>query len=130
MDIDLKNQEKWILSGSLDGWGNPLLPLFELVVFVCLPVDIRVKRLEKRAADRYGTEFLPGGNKHESEKAFIEWAAGYDSGVLTGRSLSRHEKWLATLECDVIEIVNHDLDESVNAVIDAMKGISSQSMNA
>ena len=25
---------EWVLSGSLDGWGDPLIPYFDLVVFL------------------------------------------------------------------------------------------------
>jgi len=120
MNADLANQEKWVLSGSLDGWGNPLIPLFELVVFVYVPQDIRIERLKKRELERYGKDVLPGGARHESTKEFIEWAAGYDSGQLTGRSLPRHEKWLAGLECEVIRIINHSLEDSINRVINAL----------
>jgi len=121
MDTDLANQEKWVLSGSLDGWGNPLIPLFELVVFIYVPQAVRVERLGKREYERYGNEVLFGGKKYESTKEFIEWAAGYDSGLLTGRSLPRHEKWMEGLECEIVKIINHSLDDSINEVIHAIK---------
>ena len=121
MSTDLKSTEKWVLSGSLDGWGDPLLPLFELVVFVYVPQDIRVERLKKREYERYGDEILAGGSRYEATKEFIEWAAGYDSGLLAGRNLPRHEKWLAGLEVEAIRVVNHSLDESINAVLAAIQ---------
>ena len=120
MSADLESSEKWVLSGSLDGWGDPLLPLFELVVFVYVPQDIRVERLKKREYERYGDEILDGGSRHEATKEFIEWAAGYDSGLLAGRNLPRHEKWLAKLEVEVIRIVNNSLEESIDAVLAAI----------
>jgi hypothetical protein len=30
----------WVLSGSLDGWGDSLIPLFELVVFLLVPTNV------------------------------------------------------------------------------------------
>jgi len=120
MHADLSSHDKWILSGSLDGWGNPLVPFFELVVFVYVPKDVRIERLKKREFQRYGNEILPGGSRYEPSNEFIEWAAGYDTGLLTGRSLPRHEKWLEGLSCKIVRIVNHSLDESVRQVIDAL----------
>ena len=105
LNADLKNHGKWILSGSLDGWGDPLIPLFELVIFVYVPQDIRIERLKEREFKRYGKEVFPGGNKYEATKEFIEWAAGYDSGLLSGRNLPSHEKWIANLECDFMKII-------------------------
>jgi len=60
-------------------------------------------------------------SRHESAKAFIEWAAGYDSGELTGRSLPRHEKWMEGLDNKIVRIVNHSFDESIDIVINAIK---------
>jgi len=124
MNADLASEDKWVLSGSLDGWGDPLVPLFELVVFVYVPQDIRIERLKKREIERYGNDVSPGGNRYESTKEFIKWAAGYDSGLLTGRNLPRHEKWLERLDCEVVKVVNHSLDASVEVVMDAI-GVSS-----
>ena len=129
MTADLESNKKWILSGSLDGWGDPLLPLFELVVFVYVPQDIRIERLKKREFERYGEETLAGGSRHEASKEFIEWAAGYDSGLLAGRNLPRHEKWLAGLEVEVIRIINHSLDDSINAVLATIKRNSENRCN-
>jgi len=120
LNTDLASQDKWVLSGSLDGWGNPLIPLFDLVVYVYVPQDVRIERLKKREYERYGREMLPGGTRYDATKEFIEWASGYDTGLLTGRSLPRHEKWITELDCDVIKIINHSLDESINMVINAI----------
>ena len=122
MSKDLSNNGKWVLSGSLDGWGNPLVPLFQLVVFVYVSTDIRIERIKKREQNRYGKDVLPGGSRYQSTKEFIDWAAGYDSGLLTGRSLPRHNKWLASLECKVIRIVNDTFEDSVNTVLEAIRG--------
>jgi adenylate kinase family enzyme len=44
----------WILSGSLDGWGDPLILYFDLVVFLYVPTEIRLQRLRSREATRFG----------------------------------------------------------------------------
>jgi len=121
MQADLSNADKWVLSGSLDGWGNPLLPLFELVVFVYVPQDERVRRLKIREYERYGNDVAIGGARHDATNEFIEWAAGYDSGLLTGRNLPRHEKWMAELKCPLLKIQNDKLDDSICATIRVIK---------
>jgi len=122
MQADLAKYKNWVLSGSLIRWGDALIPLFDLVVFVYVPSKIRVERLKKREYQRYGDATLPGGSRFESTIEFIEWAAGYDSGLLTGRSLPKHESWLEGIGCDVLKIVNLDFNESVNTVIDVING--------
>ena len=121
MNADLSSKSRWVLSGSLDGWGDPLIPMFDLVVYVYVPNDVRLKRLEKREHERYGNEVLPGGNRYEATREFIEWAAGYETGELAGRNLPRHEIWMSGLECELIKVQNILLDDSIDAVISAIK---------
>jgi len=37
--------ESWVLSGSLLRWGDELMPLFDLVVFLHIPPEVRIARL-------------------------------------------------------------------------------------
>jgi adenylate kinase family enzyme len=45
---DLTAHDAWVVSGSLCGWGDVAIPLFELVVFLAIPHDIRMARLRQR----------------------------------------------------------------------------------
>ena len=96
--------EGWTLSGSLDGWGDPLIPDFRLVVFVFTPHPIRMARLMARERERYGEAIAPGGPMHAQHLEFVRWAEGYDHGDRTGRSLPRHEAWLSTLPGPVLRL--------------------------
>src|SRR5262249_43952405 len=40
----------WVLSGGLDGWGDGLVPNFDLVVFLKTPREIQMQRLRAREA--------------------------------------------------------------------------------
>ncbi len=72
----------WVLSGSLAGWGDELIPLFDMVVFVQTARDIRLQRLRAREAAHFGTDAVsPGGWRHEETESFIEWASHYDDGT-------------------------------------------------
>jgi adenylate kinase family enzyme len=79
---DLTAHDSWVLSGSLCGWGDGAIPLFELVVFLLIPQDIRMARLHRREQARFGTRILPGGDMYEISQAFLAWAASYDEGGL------------------------------------------------
>ena len=99
------DRSDWVLSGSLDGWGDPVIPLFDLVVFLYVPTPIRLERLRAREARRFGADAVaPGGSVHQQAEAFIEWASHYDDGTREGRNLARHQTWLAALPCRVIRL--------------------------
>lgn len=119
--IDLESADSWILSGSVTGWGDELADLFDLIVFVTVPSDIRIARLKERESQRYGKRILPGGDRFQASQEFIEWAAAYDTGTKTGRNLQKHEAWLKTRNCPILRVENLDLENSVEKVIEAIK---------
>jgi hypothetical protein len=99
----------WVLSGSLDGWGHPLIPRFERVIFLTAPTEVRLARLAERERQRYGAAAIaPGGDQHEHHLDFLAFAAAYDTGrftsALVGRHRARHEAWLAHVPCPVLRL--------------------------
>ena len=98
----------WVLSGSLDGWGDPLIPRFERVVFLAAPTELRLARLAERERRRYGAAIAPGGALADHHLDFMAYAGAYDTGVftstLTGRHRARHEAWLARLPCPLLRL--------------------------
>src|SRR5262249_28194663 len=67
--------DAWVVSGSLCGWGDVAIPLFELVVFLWIPQEVRMARLHRREYARFGERILPGGDMYEVSQAFLAWAA-------------------------------------------------------
>lgn len=101
----LGGSNSWVLSGSLCGWGDPLIPEFELVVFLAVPTPVRLARLRMREIERYGEHAIaPGGALHGAHVEFLEWAGRYDTGGLEVRSRALHEAWLATLPCAIVRL--------------------------
>lgn len=95
----------WALSGSLCGWGDIFIPQFDLVVFLEVPTEIRIRRLTAREAGRYGPGGIdPGGVMHDAFIEFMAWTAQYDAGAPTMRSRALHEAWLAKLPCPVLRL--------------------------
>ena len=91
----------WVLSGSLTGWGDPLIPLFDTVIFVFTPTETRLERLQLREVSRYGP---PGDDMSPKTREFLEWAASYDEGDESMRSMACHAKWLETIAAPVIRL--------------------------
>ncbi len=92
LKMDLSHSEQWILSGATVGWGNCFASYFDLVIFLWIPPEIRLERLQKREIERYGEEVLPGGEKYEQSQTFLKWATLYDHAGLEVRSKALHEQ--------------------------------------
>jgi adenylate kinase family enzyme len=61
----------WVLSGSLIGWGDSIIPYFDLVVFLSVSTEARLERLRKREAVRFGADSVaPGAGDTKKQKTF------------------------------------------------------------
>ncbi|MCE4057274.1 adenylate kinase [Pseudomonas sp. Au-Pse12] len=88
----------WVVSGSMDGWGDAIIARADRVLYLDTPTALRLQRIAVRERQRFGPRILPGGDMHHQHLAFLEWAAAYDSGARAGRSRPRHDAWLAQLQ--------------------------------
>ncbi len=111
----------WVFSGSAVNWAGPLEAAYDLVVFLRLDQSLRMARLRQRETARYGARLGPGGDMAAASRAFLDWAAAYDTAGPAQRSLVLHESWLATIPCPVLRLDSaaptEDLVEAVLAAI-------------
>ncbi|MCL2647833.1 MAG: AAA family ATPase [Phycisphaerales bacterium] len=104
----LSNHPQAIVSGSICGWGDALEQSFDLVIFLTVRTEVRIKRLLAREQAKLG--YID----HE----FITWAGQYDTGGLEMRSRALHEKWLAEMICPIIRLDGENpIAMSVDAVL-------------
>lgn len=122
LEIDLEKTTKWILSGSLCGWGDIFIPSFDLVVYLSLPKEIRIERLMER--QRYGKEIEKEGKMYQIHKEFVEWASQYDEAGTNMRSKTLHDIWLSNLTCPVLRIEgDNTVEEHMDIVIRKLEGV-------
>jgi adenylate kinase family enzyme len=118
MARDLDECSDAVLSGSLAGWGDPLIPRFTLAVRLVTPTSVRMERLQQREYARYGRRILPGGDLYEQSQAFLAWAAQYDDGLPPLRSRALHDLWQQKLSCPLLTLDGTlSLDELAEAVL-------------
>lgn len=80
----LAPEDSWILSGSVATWGVPgLEPTHG--VFLDIPSDERLARLERRQRASFGSRIDSGGDMEAEHRAFLDWAARYEEREETGR---------------------------------------------
>lgn len=103
----------WVISGSMDGWGDPLLADADLIVFLTAPTEVRLARLKARESHRFGARIGPGGDMEGIHASFLVWASQYDDTGFAGRSRLRHEAWLKDQDVPVLRL---DADNSVRTL--------------
>jgi hypothetical protein len=83
-----------VVSGAIMGWGAQIEDNFDLIVFLYADTKVRLLRLEQRELQRFG----------KVNPDFLAWAAQYDSGPPEGRSLVKHNAWLAARTSPVLRL--------------------------
>lgn len=118
---DLDRASSAIVSGCVSEWGHELENGFSLIVFLTVPAAIRVERLQKRELALLG----------HANPEFLEWAAQYDEGRLSGRSLARHEQWLSERSCPILRIAGEvELADSCGQALRAVANLPAKSNTA
>jgi adenylate kinase family enzyme len=101
----LRSESHWVLTGSICGWGDAVIPLFDLAVFVVTPTTVRLERLREREQGRFGERLSATGDMHQQHQAFLAWAAQYDQGSIDMRSRRLHEEWVKQLACPLFGLM-------------------------
>lgn len=117
MDEVFVGRNAWVLSGSLMGWGEPLLEHIDAVVFVSLDHQTRMERLHSRETLRYGEAIAPGGEREADYRDFMTWADGYEDATFDGRNRAQHEEWLGALDCPVLHLDSAVSVEQLQAAV-------------
>ena len=91
---DMAEAPDFITSGSVIKWGPELEDYFSLIVFLTLPIGLRLARLREREAARFG----------RADPKFLEWAAQYDEGRVDVNSRTGDERWLTERSCPILRI--------------------------
>jgi len=100
----LAEVSKFVLSGSMCGWDEQFVPMFDLAVFIQTPSDVRLKRLRERDSARFKSRIEVGGDLYASHQEFLDWASKYDELTPPDRCLKMHTEWITKLKCPVISV--------------------------
>ena len=88
-------------------WGIKHEISFDLIVFLYLETEIRLKRLKKRELKKLGT----------IDDEFMAWASEYDNPKFAGINFIKHQNWLSEQECRILKIEgNLSIQERLNRV--------------
>lgn len=118
---DILHHDQCVISGSLCGWGDVLIPYFDLIIRVVTPTDVRIERLHQREFKRFGNRILENGDMYEEHQRFITWASQYDTGGLDIRSKALHDEWLKEISCRQVEIDGTHVAQQIKQIENYMK---------
>lgn len=117
MKRDIAEAENVVISGSLAGWGDELIPFFTLAVRLVTDTDVRIERIRCREKEKLGTRIELDGDMYQHHLEFLEWAKAYDTGDTHMRSRAKHDEWQKLLQCEIMVLDGAaDLDKNCELV--------------
>jgi len=96
MLADIEKHRSFVISAVTGNFGDIIPMFYELAVYISVPLELRLKRIEQREYERHGERVREGGDMFESRKQFIDFVAL--------RPMERIEQWAETLTCPLIRI--------------------------
>ncbi len=96
MLADMHKHHAFVLSAVTGDFGGAILQFYELGVYLCAPLELRLQRIERRASEQYGGRVRPGGDMYEQHQRFVAFVAA--------RSHAPIDRWALQLTCPLIRI--------------------------
>ncbi len=108
--------DSWILGGSIATWDMDT-PEVEFGIFLDIPSEERLRRIEYRQRSLFGSRIDEGGDLHKEHTEFLLWAEDYEARTGRGRNRETDREYLINQSKSFIEITQPVDFESVVAII-------------
>ncbi|MBU1144279.1 MAG: AAA family ATPase [Firmicutes bacterium] len=106
-----------VISGAFVGWGDSFKTQIDLFIYLHLPLETRLKRIQTREENRFKERVLPGGDLYSQHQEFLAWVSQYEILDESVRSQKQHEKWLKNVKTTTLVIKEVlPLDDLLNRV--------------
>lgn len=93
-----------VISGAFVGWGDVFKSNVDLFIYMHLPLDVRLERIQKREENRFKERILPGGDLYLQHLDFLDWVSQYEELDESTRSQKQHQKWLQDVNKPILMI--------------------------
>ncbi len=101
---DMKHTS-FIFDGAVDSWCDDIGIDPDLLIFLRMDDQKRLKRLYDREYERFGSRILEGGDLYENSQEFLAWAASYETDTaVKGNCLGVHLRLVREAKCRTVTI--------------------------
>jgi thymidylate kinase len=111
MLADIEKYDSFVFSAVTGDYGDKISSMYQLGVFLSVPIDIRLERVERRSLEQYGKRVLLDGDMYEQERRFLEF--------VKTRNLSIIDEWSKTLACPILHLDGtKKISENIQLIIE------------
>lgn len=81
---DMEKHPRFVFSGVRLDWEPRILSYIEIVFFLQVPKEKRIRRIHEREEKRFGPRVLPGGDMYARQAAFLRTVSSRDESTVLG----------------------------------------------
>lgn len=110
MEQDAVKYPNFIISAVNADLGDKINSLYECVIYLKVPLEIRFKRVKQRVYDKFGDRVLEGGDMYEQEQEFFD-------SIVT-KTLEKTDEWVKCIPCPIIYADGtKPIDETIGLIL-------------
>lgn len=110
MEQDVVKYPKFIISAVNADLGGKINSLYDCVIYLKVPLEIRLKRVKQRSYDKFGDRVLEGGDMYEQEQEFFD-------SIVT-KTLEKTDEWVKCIPCPIIYVDGtKPIDETIGLLL-------------
>jgi len=110
---EISKHPDFVFSAVKGDYGKDIIPMYNYVVMIDVPKEIRIRRVRNRSFQKFGYRMLVGGDLHSQEEMFFH--------MVESRQDEYVEKWLRHLNCPIIRVDGtKPIGENVEYIIQAI----------
>jgi uridine kinase len=110
MELDAVKHPNFIISTVNGDLGDKINSLYECVIYLKVPLEIRLNRVKQRSYDRFGDRVLEGGDMYEQEQGFFE-------SIVT-KNMEKTDEWVKGIDCPIISVDGtKPIDETIKLLL-------------
>ena len=107
---EVQAHPNFVFAAVKGNYGDAILPMYNYVILLEVPREIRLQRVRDRAQQKFGSRIQPGGDLHNEEEAFFQMVASRQDDFV--------EKYLQRVTCPIIRVDGtKPVEENVESII-------------
>jgi len=93
---EVSEHPDFVFAAVRGDYGERIIPMYDYVITVEVPGEIRSQRIRNRSFQKFGSRMLPGGDLYSQEESFFRMAESRQESYVVS--------WLETLTCPIIRV--------------------------
>lgn len=93
---EVSKHPDFVFSAVKGDYGIDIVPMYNYVIVIDVPKEIRIQRVRNRSFQKFGDRMLIGGDLYGQEEAFFQ--------MVESRQDNYIENWLREINCPIIRV--------------------------